>query len=526
MESKEGRAAPEYKTLWLMMAIMFMGKLLGVVRDRMQGVYFGTDTSEGIAFMQASVLPRIFLDMLFASAFSASFIPVFNMYLQNKDKKAAFDLAALFISVMLALTAAVTLVCAAGAPVLYTLLLDGEAITPQTRLLGISLLRCMLPLLILSGLAFSFTGILQSLGEFKLPAAMSVVSNGVILIYYIFFIDRFGVYGLCAAFLLGWAAQSLIQLPFLIKARFRFRFRFNLRDPGLKQIAALALPVTVASWVGPVNLAVNGKAAAGLPSGSFNGLHFAYNLFTVISGVYVLSVANIIFPKLSRQAAGGDDTAFANTLREALRGLFFLLLPMTFGLIAVGEPVVRLVYEGGLFRENAVDATTRALVFFAPGILGYGLQIILSRACFAKQDGRTPLYAAAAAIIINAALSFTLAGIMGIAGPALASSISITVTSVWMLYAVNRRCGYTLWPRGMTKDVLKMAVMAVFMYVLVLYCQNFMDTSADSRFLSRLAALAIPVGAGAASYMAGCFIIGVEETRRAAGYIKRKVTKK
>jgi len=156
------------------------GKGLGILRDRLQGALLGVDTVEGVAFMQASVLPRNFFDIMFASVFSASFIPVFNAYLQTKDKKAAFDLASLFISVLFSLTVIFTLLCVLLAQPIYTLFLSGGAIPPGTRELGLILLRLMFPLIIVGGVSSVFAGILQSLGEFYIPAATVIVSNAII----------------------------------------------------------------------------------------------------------------------------------------------------------------------------------------------------------------------------------------------------------------------------------------------------------------------------------------------------------
>lgn len=508
----EKKSGPVYKTVGLMMAVMLVGKVMGILRDRMQGAYFGPNTAEGIAFLQASSLPKNLLDIMFASVFSASFIPVFNTYLETKGKRAAFDLAALFISVTLALTVAFTLLCVVFAPAIYTVFLDGAALAPQTRDLGVTLLRVMFPLIILSGLAFSLTGILQSMGSFNIPAAMSVVSNGIILIYYFFFVDRFGVYGLCVAFLFGWASQFVIQIPFLIRQKFQFRFRFNLRDPGLRQIAALALPVMVASWVGPVNLLVNAKAAINLYGGEFGyyGIHYANNLYTIISGVFVLSVANVIFPQLSKQEAVGDGEGFSDTLRQTLRGLCFFLLPMTFGLMAVSRPLVSLVYESGLFNGVAVEKTAQALFWFSWGIVGYGLQIVLSRACYALRDGRTPLWSAVAAMLINAVLSFTLAPVLEIAGPALASSVSISVAAVIMLWVLMRR-GAVVWTRAIGWDLLKMAVAAVFMYGLVVLGRNQLAAWLQDSWGARVLAAGVPAILGVAVYIGGCRLLKIEE---------------
>jgi len=491
-----------------MMAITLVGKAMGLLRDSMQARYLGADTAESIAFAQASMLPRNFLDIMFAAAFSASFIPVFNAYMEQKGKRAAFDLAALFISVVLVLTAVVTVVSILFARPIFVLSLGDGPFPDGTVSLGVSLLIYMFPLLILSGLAFSFTGVLQSLGEFRIPAAMSVVSNGIILVYYFFFFDRFGVYGLVAAFLVGWGAQGIIQIPFLVKHKFRFRFRLDFKDPGLRQIGALALPVMAATWIVPINVMVNARASAGLYGGVFgvNAIYFAHGLYAIISGVFVLSVANVIFPKLSRQAAADDHDGFSATVNETVRVLFFFLLPLTFGVMALSRPLVGFIYGGGEFCERAVDITGTALFYFAPGILGYGLLVVLTRACYARQDGRTPIFTAVVAILVNGVLSFLLAPHMYIAGPALASAVANSVGAIILLIALTKK-GVLTWSVELLKDLAKMAAFALMMFVLVVVVARV--------FVSQLVILQllIPAAAGAAVYFGLSAVFRIKEMK-------------
>ncbi|MCL2284898.1 MAG: murein biosynthesis integral membrane protein MurJ, partial [Firmicutes bacterium] len=393
------------------------------------------------------------------------FIPVFSSYMETKGKKAAFDLAGLFISVVAVLTVAVAVISMIFAGPILSASLRGEYAPAGTVELGVTLLRYMFPLMVLSGLAFSFTGILQSLGEFRIPAAMSAVSNAIILVYYFFFLDRFGVYGLAVAFLIGWGAQGVIQIPFLIKHKFRFRFRIDFKDPGLRQIGKLAMPVMVSSWIVPVNIWVNVRASSSLYGGEFGvtAIHFANTLFMIISGVFILSVSNVIFPKLSRQAATEDKAGFGETLNETVRVVLFFLLPLTFGMMTLSQPLVRMIYYTDNFCSTAVQITGTALFFFALGVVGFGLFAVLSRACYAMMDGRTPIIAAIVAMAANAVLSFTLAPRLYIAGPALASAVAHTLAASILVAALTRK-GILKWSGATIFDIGKMVVIALIMF--------------------------------------------------------------
>jgi len=486
---------------------------MGLLRDRMQAVTFGADTPEAVAFAQASALPRHFLDIMFVAALSSSFIPVFSAYLEKKGKREAFNLASLFVSVTLVFTTVVTLVAVFFAAPIYDLVGSSQY---EIRAMGIELLRFMLPLMVLSGLAFSFTGILQSLGEFRLPAAMSVVSNGVILLYYFLFVDRFGVRGLAVAFLIGWALQAFIQVPWLIRHGFRFRFKLDFKDRGLREIGALTLPVIVASWMLPVNSLVNIRAAGGLYGGLYGvpALQFAFSLFTVVSGVFILSVANVSFPKMSRQAAALDWEGFKAGLGETVRILFFFLLPLTFGMMALSEPLARLVLFGRNFSDRAVEVTGVALFFMSIGVVGYGLQVVLCRACFAKKDGRTPFVSTVVGIVVNAVLSFALLR-LEIAGPALAGAVGISMGTLVMVVMLTLK-GYLAWPAALVADIFKMAALAVLMFFAVRFVHGLF---AERHVLLQVA---IPAAVGAGLYIGGCALLGMREVKWGFALLTRR----
>jgi len=488
------------RTVTIMMIITFAGKALGLLRDSLVGSYFGTASVEATAFNYASYIPRTFMDVLFGSAISASFIPVFNEAMERRGREKAFRLGHNFISVMFAASMLVTVVCIALADPITRIY--GTSKSSEAIALGAYLLRIMLPTIVLGCMAFSLTGVLQSLGEFSIPAAMGLVSNAAILVYFIFFMDRFGVVGLCAAYVFGWLAQLLIQIPFLVRNRFKFRFRINLRDEGLKRIGLLMLPVMVSTWVMPINLMVNGKAAQLDVYGvdSFNSIFPANQLYAVISGVVVLSVTNVIFPRLSVQAANVDLKAFGQTMSQTIRALFFLLVPMTFGLIALSRPIVRLVFERGKFTELSTDLTSAALVYFSVGICGFGLQNVLTRGFYAFQEGKTPMLTSALAIAANFALSFSLVHVLGVGGPALASSASISLAAVAMLWVLNRKVkGIVTW--RMCADLLKILAIGFIMLWVVLYARDYLSLRLADTIIGRIWVIALPALTGAVTYM-------------------------
>ena len=490
------------RTVGMMMALTLLGKVLGLVRDMLLGHHFATGM-EADAFLAASSIPRNFFDAIFASTIAASFIPVFNEYLEKKGRDEAFRLSSAYITVMTLLAAALSALGMLSAEPITALLADG--FDAGTAALCALLLRILFPLMLFTGLAFSLVGILQSLGEFRIPALLSAASNAVIILYYILFVGRFGIVGLAVAFLLGWAVQVLIQLPSL--RRLGYRYAPMLRHEGLHKIFLLAVPVLVSTWVQPLNLIVARRFASHIDGGA-SALEYANTLYTIVAGVFVLSVANVIFPEMSRYAAHEDAAALGESVSGTLGAMLFLLTPMAAGLAVLARPVVRLLYEWREWGAASTDLTAGALTFLSLGMLGYGVQIILSRAFYAEQKGKMPLVAGAASVAANWILCKLLAERFGLRGLALASAAGLTLPALILLFAAAKRYRGVL-RRAAVVDFAKMLLSSALMGAAVWQTNAALAPRLGDGLLGRAAAVLVPTLLGAAVYFALAWLLRV-----------------
>lgn len=521
MSEKDNRAV---RTVSYMMMITLLGKLLGLVRDQFLAAKYSYSTA-GAAFTIASQIPRTFFDVVFASAISASFIPIFVEYLQKRGKEEAYALANRFITLIGGGTVLLMLACIALAEPLAWLFAPGyEA---GTIALAVPLLRMLFPTMLFTAVAFSFVGILQSLDEFNIPAALSVVSNGILIFYYLFLNERFGVYGLTVAFLIGWGMQAVIQVPALRKKGYRYRPDFHFRDDGLKKIGRLMLPVMVGTWIQPINFVINTRFASQISNGELGvtSLTYANNLYTILVGVFVLAIANLVFPKFSRMTE--DKKGFGLAVRGTLRAMLFLLIPMTVGLMALAEPVVNLIYRRGAFDLVATELTTAALFFFALGMAGYGVQNILSRAFYANQEGKTPFYAGLLSIAVNAVLCALLLKPMGIGGLALAAAVSSLAAALALLLPAVKQYP-EIWDKAVAGQLGRMLLAAAGMLLPVLAAKGILQGVLGDGTVARLLILCVPAAIGAAVYLALAHLLRIEEggvaLAMAAGLLRRGKT--
>lgn len=501
-------------TVAVMMAITLGGKLLGLVRDRLLTVNYGSGSAAN-AFLTASRIPRVFFDTVFSSAITACLIPVMGEVMEKRGKKDALRFAGNFMTVMSLLCAVITVLGVLFAKPLTHFFADGY--DAETAALCVELTRIMMPTVLFTGVAFSFVGILQSFDEFNVPAAISLVSNVAVILYYVLFNEKFGVFGLAVAFLIAWALQAVVQIPALLKKGFRYYPSLSLTNPDMKKVWKLLLPVMVSTWVLPLNQTVNSKFGSRLFDGAgVSAVENAFNLYTIIVGLFVFQVTNYIFPRLSRQSASGDKSALRDTLRTTLHTTLFVVIPLTAGLFVMARPIVSFIYGGGKFDAFSIEITSRALRWMSLGMVGYTVQYVVARAYFAGQTGAVPLVAGVISIAANVALCALLTPRFDVAGIAVASAASFTVNGLVMTVPLKKQ-GASFLDKGFLLDMAKLLLSALLMALAAFGTLRLLEGRTG-----KLLTLLVPVLAGAAVYAVLTAALKLDEVGFVLDKLKRK----
>ncbi|MCL2353900.1 MAG: polysaccharide biosynthesis C-terminal domain-containing protein, partial [Defluviitaleaceae bacterium] len=363
--------------------------------------------------------------------------------------------------------------------------------------------------------AFALTGLVQSLGSFYIPSIMSLVSNLLVLGYLFLFFERWGVHGLAVAFVLGSVMQVVIFWIPLRKHKFKYRPKLSLKDEGIKRILRLTPAVMVSSWLIPIIMLVNGAIAGRQNSAYLPQLILANTVFMVITGMFILSVTNVIFPKLSREAAKDSGGEYAKTLSSSISAIIFILIPMSVGIFVLRVPLVRLAFERGEFTAENTATVAYALGILAVGAVGYGLVSLLSRSLYAKQDAKTPVIATLIAIVANIIIAFVFVDTLGIGGVALAVTASITLAGVIMYGVVAKRFG--ILNKSAAINFAKMAVSAAIMFGAVWLTLRFVEGIHD------ILKLAIVALVGVIIYTTSAIILKVDEAKMAKAAIMARL---
>jgi putative peptidoglycan lipid II flippase len=152
-----------------------------------------------------------------------------------------------------------------------------------------------------------------------------------------------------------------------------------------------------------------------------------------------VSVATAALPNLSRQFTEGDTPGMRHTLSSALRLMLMMNVPAMVGLMVLASPIVELVFEYKKFSDDDTRATAQALMFYAPGLLGYSAVKIISPAFYAMKDSRTPVAVSLGSVGVNIVLNLMLVRVLGYRGLALGTAIAALMNAGLLLWIFRGR---------------------------------------------------------------------------------------
>lgn len=501
------------RTAGFMAIATFLAKICGLLRETFITACFGVGNSVD-AYFAASQLPTTLFDMVIGGVISASFIPIFNGIYEKENKESAMNFANKFIAMILLATVILSVFGIVFSKQLITGLIAPE-FSQETATLAAKLSSIMFPMVIFTGLAFSFVGILQSFGEFNIPAIMSLVSNIAVILYFPLFSKKFGIYGLSVAILFSWSLQVLIQIPALKKIGFRLKLKLDLRDGNIKQALSLALPMLISTWVQPLYSLVNTRLASSL-DGAVSVLNCSNRLYIVMTGVFSFIVTNLVFPRLSRTNAAEDKEEARNLVAGSLKAVTLVILPIMVVFILLSEDIIGIIYQHGLFTREKTIITASALSCYSAGMIGLAYNEVLSKAFFSMKNSKTPMISAIVSMLANILMAYLFYQTIGIAGLALATAGGSIVNAAINFVFYCKKNG-RIFNKTDLSDIVKIAVSSVVMACVVFGLSMILDGKFEKDLLGYILNGMVCGGVGIIAYFVCAYIIGTECLRNVIG---------
>jgi putative peptidoglycan lipid II flippase len=495
-----------------------LSRIAGLAREIVASSYFGT-SGPFSAFTLAFQIPNLLRSLFADAALSAAFVPVFTELLERRQRQEAFRLASTLLLLMLGVLGAITAAAVALTPVVVPLI-TGDEFTRQLDDLTVGLTQLMFPIVVLLGINGLLVGILNAYDHFTIPALSPVVWNLVILAFLVlgrgWFDGDEELYAYAIGVLAGTAVQLAMAVPVLRRLGFRFE-RPDFRDPRLRRVLVLMLPVTIGLGLINFNLLINSTLGSLVSEQAPRAIDAAFRIYMLPQGLFSVAIATVLFPALSRLAARGDRDGLRALNATGTRQIFLMLIPAAAFTLVLAEPVTRLVYERGAFGPDDTDRVASALLWFSLSLPFSGVNLLLTRTFFSLQRPWVPTAIAVLSLAVNAAVSVALYGPFGIPGIVAGTVASTIATTAAQAVYLRRELAGRLEVGRTAVAVAKMTVAAGALALTALLVHRGLDAALGDALAAQAVAVGGALAAGGAAYAVVVLALRVEEAR----YVRR-----
>ncbi|NOR72365.1 MAG: murein biosynthesis integral membrane protein MurJ, partial [Mariprofundaceae bacterium] len=240
---------------------------------------------------------------------------------------------------------------------------------------------------------------------------------------------------------LGGILQLAIQIPALKRIGWIPRLSFRFRNPAVSQTLSLFAPALLGVAAVQINILVGTILATLLPAGAVSYLYYADRIVQLPLALFGIAMGTALLPALSEHMANRRIDDAKEDLRNGLAWLTWITLPAMIGIFILAEPIIATLFEHGKFSHQATTATAQALQAYGLGLIAFCWIRVLSTACFANKDAKSPMRFAFISVIINIVLAIILMQPLAHVGLALATSLAAFFNVALLIFHVRKQQG-------------------------------------------------------------------------------------
>lgn len=448
------------KTSILLAFFFALDKVAAIFRQIIVARQFGL-SAELDAFNVANNLPDMLFALISGGALAVAFIPVLSEVLTRDGRGPAWELFSRIANLAFIVTGILALIIVVSADFLVRWEIGvAPGFNEQQQHLVVMLMRLNL----VATLIFSISGLvmagLQANQHFLLPAMAPLFYNiGQIFGAMILSPEKgyqfagitlpafgLGVHGLVYGVIIGALMHLGIQIPGLIKYKFRWIAQLGLGLPDVQKVLNLLGPRLVTMMFIQLIFIIRDNLASRLQAGSVSALTYGWMIQQLPETLIGTAIGTALLPTLAEQFVRNDRQAFQQTIQRAANILMGVTIPVAIILSLGLRPMMELAFGFDVQGTDLLLWVTRG---YLAGLTGHCLLEIASRSFYAQQDAVTPLVGVILNILIYIFIGRLLFKPLGAAGISLTDAIAFTTQAVFLLVILRRypliRSGISKW---------------------------------------------------------------------------------
>ncbi|WP_328348348.1 murein biosynthesis integral membrane protein MurJ [Micromonospora sp. NBC_00421] len=402
----------------------------------------------GGMYVIANTVPNIIFEIVAGGALASLVVPLLAGPVAVGDRRAVAATTGALLTWTVTLLVPLAALVALFADPIVAVISDGRS--PAELAAGARMLRVFAPQLPLYGIGIVLTGVLQAHRRFAWPVVAPLLSSLTVVLVYLVFgatqgrdasiaqVSRAGELVLSGGTTLGVVVLSLSLLIPLRRLGLAWRPGYAFPADARARVGGLAVAGAVTVTAQQLALVVILNRISGGPTEAPQVYNLAQTMYLLPWAVLAVPLAVAAYPGLSAAAATGDEGGYRTTVAATTRGVLLCSFLGAAALIGTAEPV-------GRFFPLGAEPTAAAIAGFAPGLVGYGLFAVLSRALYARGATRVATAAITTGWLVVPLVAVPLAALLPradrVLAVTLANSVGMLVLGVLLVGAVLRAAG-------------------------------------------------------------------------------------
>ncbi len=456
---------------FIMILITLITRILGFVREEVIAYFFGA-TFQSDAIKISTYIPLTISHLLVAGLLSAIFIPVFTDFLIEKKEKDMWETFNILFNIIGVIFIVLSFIFFVFSKELIHLMAPHAS--NEMKTLANSMFIYLIPQMLIHAWASLFGGLHNTYESFIIPGIGGILYNIAIVSSLIFLTKYYGAYAIIYGAMIGAILQLLIQIPFAIKKGWRYKPLFNLKNQYVRKIGILAVPILINSTLGYITPIFEKSIGSFFGEGAISSLDYAFKVSQLPLGIFAFVVSLIVFPTLSQLVSRKKFERLTKTIQFGLKFILYLMIPSAMGLVLFSYPIIRLLFEQGMFTQNATKIVSNLLIFYSIGLPFWGMTALLVRVYYSFKDTITPVIISIITIVLQVSLYLLNSKLIGLSGIPLGASIA-SIFQFILLYGILFKKLKTLSIKDFIINFLKILAYSLIATFISLIISNYLD---------------------------------------------------
>lgn len=422
--------------------ILFIGKIIGFIKQLIVGWIFGANQNTDIYFMAEGFIAAI--NNAIFSAFIVTFLRSYIIEKDSSNPKSTNNLVTntLVFSNIVALLLVSILIF--FSPIISRLL--APKYLPSNNILLKNYIIILSPTIIIWSITSILGGVLDGEKQFLYSKFSGIITSISYIVICLITGERFQIYALIIANLFSNSCY-LLFLIYMFEKKIRFKLERPYLDNKVLVILKSSVPIMLGNAVADINAIVDKTIVSSLETGSVSALYYGQIASNdIINGTFIYAIGSILISYFTELIILKKNSVLIQKVQELINSFIILLVPITILYLIFYFDISCLLFGHGVLNIKEVQMISYCILGYSLGFPLLAIREVLVKLHYGYNDMKSPTLNGIITVIINIFLSILFSKRYGVFGVTIASSISIVFAIILLEFSTKTLLGRILLP--------------------------------------------------------------------------------